>query len=52
MDFVQRGGGQLKIQTVFNVFLVKVKYCSKVLGHSEYAILVDITNIFLKKLDT
>ena len=30
MDFVQKGGrGQPQIQTFFNIFLVKVKYCSK-----------------------
>ena len=36
MDSVQRGGGgQPQIQTFLNVFLVKVKSCSKVLGHLE-----------------
>ena len=36
MDSVQRGGGgQPQIQTFLNVFLVKVKYCSKVLGHLD-----------------
>ena len=38
MDSVQRGGGrgQHQIQTFLKVFLVKVKYCSNVLGHLEF----------------